>query len=117
MPYYDPEPSEEEREEERKEQDPSEVDQGLLARGLQPADWETGDQDLVEWKRSEQSGLSSEEQEEERLKNTTPDLRGLSEQEISRLKKPAPQSVFYIVVGMALLLLLIVGIVLLGVFR
>lgn len=35
---------------------------------------------------------------------------GLGEQELSRLKNTTPLRVFYIVVGMALLLLLIVGI-------
>jgi hypothetical protein len=42
---------------------------------------------------------------------------GLSEQELSRLKNTTAQRVFYIVVGIALLLLLIVGIVGANVFH
>ena len=60
-------------------------------------------------------------QEISRLKNTTPDLSGLSEQEISQLNKPTPQSVFYlvawIVAWIIIILLVIVGLVLLSMFH
>jgi|SRR5258705_9896980 hypothetical protein len=81
------------------EQELGEADQVPEVRSVLPADWEKRDQGLSEWEHSERSGLTSEEQEEERLKNTTP-LR-----------------VLYIVVGMALLLLLIVGILGANVFH
>jgi hypothetical protein len=52
-----------------------------------------------------------ERRERERMES------GPQEQEISRLKNTTPQRVFYIVVGMALLLLLIVGILGANVFH
>jgi len=52
-----------------------------------------------------------ERRERERMES------GSQEQEISRLKSTTPQRVFYIVVGIALLLLLIVGILGANVFH
>jgi hypothetical protein len=88
-----------------------------------PEDTERAAQEIREQEIGEgiydHSGLS--EQEISRLKNTTPDLRGLSEQEISQLNKSTPQSVFYIVAWIVawifIILLVIVGLVLLSVFR
>jgi len=54
---------------------------------------------LNEWELSEDSGLTSEEQE------------------LSRLNKSTPQSVFYIVAWIIVILLAIVGMVLLSVFH
>jgi len=53
----------------------------------------------------------------ERQEQELEEQSGLQEQEISRLKNTTPQRVFYIVVGMALLLLLIVGILGANVFH
>ena len=82
---------------ERREQD-LDIDQpapppGLLGRGrYQESGFERREQELgeglSEWELSENSGVS--------------------EQELSRLKNTTPQRVFYIVVGMALLLFIIV---------
>ena len=71
---------------------------------------------LNEWELSEDSGLTSEEQELSRLKNTS-EHSGLSEQELSRLNKSTPQSVFYIVAWIIVILLAIVGMVLLSVLH
>ena len=95
---------------ERREQD-LDIDQpapppGLLGRGrYQESDWERREErrekergeGLSEWELSENSAVS--------------------EQELSRLKNTTPLRVFYIVVGIALLLLLIVGILGANVFH
>jgi hypothetical protein len=70
-----------------------------------------------EEEREQELGKGLGEQEIRRLKKTPPDLRGLSEQEIRRLKNTPPLRVFFIVVGLALLLLLIVGILGVSVFH
>jgi hypothetical protein len=71
---------------------------------------------LNEWELSEDSGLTSEEQELSRLQNTSKDS-GLSEQELSRLNHIAPQSVYYIVAWIIVFVLVIVGLVLFSVFH
>ena len=91
---------------ERREQD-LDIDQpapppGLLGRGrYQESGFERREQELgeglSEWELSENSGVS--------------------EQELSRLKTTTPQRVLYIVVGIALLVLLIVGILGANVFH
>ena len=53
-----------------------------------------------------------ERQEQQRMRQS-----GIEEQEISRLKNTTTQRVFYIVVGIVLLILLIVGIVGANVFH
>jgi hypothetical protein len=58
--------------------------------------------------------LPSEQGEEEREQELG---KGLGEQEIRRLKNTPPLRVFFIVVGLALLLLLIVGILGVSVFH
>jgi hypothetical protein len=77
-----------------------------LGRGrYQESDWERREErreqergeGLSEWELSENSGVS--------------------EQELSRLKTTTPQRVFYLVVGIALLVLLIVGILGANVFH
>jgi hypothetical protein len=71
---------------------------------------------LNKWELSEDSGLTSEEQELSRLKNTSDDS-GLSQQELSRLNHIAPQSVFYIVALIIVFVLVIVGLVLFSIFH
>ncbi len=96
----------------------------------QESDWERREQyldidqpapppELLERERYQESGFERREQElGERLSEwELSENSGVSEQELSRLKTTTPQRVLYIVVGIALLVLLIVGILRANVFH